>query len=124
MSDLLCRLRRGASLAVEPRFRFESKALRAFAATLRFRQTQRLLRDPDVDCVCPDNWSWIVDYATVVAYPDAVLLVKDGLSVQIPAWDRTLGSRAPWPIRSNQDPQGLTALTGEEALHRRAPLDP
>jgi hypothetical protein len=59
-----------ASLDVKPRFRFESRALGGFAAKLTFRQTQRLLQDPNVDCVCSDNWSWIVDYAPVVAYPD------------------------------------------------------
>jgi hypothetical protein len=47
-----------ASLAVTPRYRFESRALRGFAANLTFRETQRLLQDPNVDCVCPDNWSW------------------------------------------------------------------
>jgi hypothetical protein len=60
-----------ASLDVEPRYRFASKALQGFAARLTFRQMQRLLKDPDVNCVCGENWTWIVLYDNRrVAYPD------------------------------------------------------
>jgi len=51
-----------ARYRITPQYRYESRAISAFAARLTRSQWRRLVRDPAVSDVCPGRWGWIVQY--------------------------------------------------------------
>lgn len=94
---------------ITPRYRYETRALSAFAARLSRNQWRRVVRDPAVSDVCPDRWVWLVQLDTSVSDGEGRIS-----QIELKYGFKTLARyHAPAGFAATLSPQQLRGLSGE-----------